>query len=396
MASDSQDKTLPASPRKLAKAREDGQVARSRDLGHLLVVAGGGALLVALAPQALGWMRDLLASGLRFNADVLTSTKSMGEHLSALSLRWMLSVVPLGAVIALAAVLGSVAVGGWNWTWKPIMPNFGKLNPLTGVMRLFSKQQVVEAFKASGLALVLGGIATLYLKSHIEDFNSMLGMAVPTALPHMGNIILNGLLLLILVLAVFAAVDAPLQRFMMAQRLRMSPAEAKQEHKETEGNGEIKAKLKSRMRAMANKRMLAAVPKADLVVMNPTHYAVALKYDENSMGAPRVVAKGADLMAMRIRDAANGAEVPVLQAPVLARALYAHSEVDGEVPAALFAAVAQVLAYVYQLRAALAGQGKAPAALPTLNVPSELDPHNDPKFMAQRMSQRMSQESTAE
>ena len=383
MASDSQDKTLPASPRKLAKAREDGQVARSRDLGHLLVVAGGGALLMVLAPQALGWMRDLLASGLRFNADVLSSTKSMGEHLSALSLRWMLSVVPLGAVIALAAVLGSVAVGGWNWTWKPIMPNFGKLNPLTGVMRLFSKQQVVEAFKASGLALVLGGIATLYLKSHMDDFNSMLGMAVPTALPHMGHIILKGLLLLILVLAVFAAVDAPLQRFMMAKRLRMSPAEAKQEHKETEGNGEIKAKLKSRMRAMANKRMLAAVPKADLVVMNPTHYAVALKYDENSMGAPRVVAKGADLMAMRIRDAANGAEVPVLEAPVLARALYAHSEVDREVPAALFAAVAQVLAYVYQLRAALAGQGKAPAALPALNVPSELDPHNDPKHMNQ-------------
>jgi flagellar biosynthesis protein FlhB len=383
MASDSQDKTLPASPRKLAKAREDGQVARSRDLGHLLVVAGGGALLVALAPQALGWMRDLLASGLRFNADVLTSTKSMGEHLSALSLRWMLSVVPLGALIALAAILGSVAVGGWNWTWKPLSPKFEKLNPLTGVMRLFSKQQVVEAFKASGLALVLGLIATLYLKSHIDDFNSMLGMAVPTALPHMGQIILNGLLLLILVLAVFAAVDAPLQRFMMSQRLRMSPAEAKQEHKETEGNGEIKAKLKSQMRAMANKRMLAAVPQADLVVMNPTHYAVALKYDENSMGAPRVVAKGADLMAMRIRDAANGAEVPVLQAPVLARALYAHSEVDREVPAALFAAVAQVLAYVYQLRAALAGQGKAPTALPTLNVPSELDPHNDPKYMTQ-------------
>jgi flagellar biosynthesis protein FlhB len=382
MASDSQDKTLPASPRKLAKAREDGQVARSRDLGHFLVVAGGGALLVALAPQALGWMRDVLASGLRFNADVLTSTKSMGEHLSALSLRWMLSVVPLGTLIALAAVLGSVAVGGWNWTWKPLSPKFEKLNPLTGVMRLFAKQQMVEALKASGLALVLGAIAALYLKSHMDDFNSMLGMAVPTALPHMGQIILNGLLLLILVLAVFAAVDAPLQKFMMAQRLRMSPAEAKQEHKETEGNGEIKAKLKLQMRAMANKRMLSAVPTADLVVMNPTHYAVALKYDENSMGAPRVVAKGADLMAMRIRDAANGAEVPVLEAPVLARALYAHSEVDREVPAALFAAVAQVLAYVYQLRAALAGQGKAPAALPTLNVPSELDPHNDPKHLA--------------
>lgn len=383
MASDSQDKTLPASTRKLAKAREDGQVARSRDLGHLLVVAGGGALLVALAPQALDWLRDLLSSGLRFNADVLTGTRSMGEHLSALSMRWMLSVVPLGALIALAAVLGNVAVGGWNWTWKPLLPKFEKLNPLTGVMRLLSKQQMVEAFKASGLALVLGLIAAFYLKAHMDDFNSMLGMSVAAALPHMGRIILNGLLLLILVLAVFAAVDAPLQRFMLAQRLRMSPAEAKQEQKENEGNGEIKAKLKSRMRAMANKRMLAAVPKADLVVMNPTHYAVALKYDENSMGAPRVVAKGADLMAMRIRDAANGAEVPVLQAPALARALYAHSEVDREVPAALFAAVAQVLAYVYQLRAALAGQGNAPAALPTLNVPSELDPHNDPKYNTQ-------------
>ena len=310
----------------------------------------------------------------------------MGEQLSALSTLWMWSVVPLGALIAVAAILGSVAVGGWNWTWKPIMPNFGKLNPLTGVMRLFSKQQMVEAFKASGLALVLGAIAALYLKSHIEDFNSMLGMSVPTALPHMGSIVLNGLLLLILVLAVFAAVDAPLQKFMMSQRLRMSPDEAKQEHKETEGNGEIKAKLKSQMRAMANKRMLAAVPKADLVVMNPTHYAVALKYDEASMGAPRVVAKGADLMAMRIRDAANGAEVPVLQAPALARALYAHAELDREVPAALFAAVAQVLAYVYQLRAALAGQGAAPAALPTLNVPSELDPHNDSEFLATSMT----------
>ena len=381
MAADSQDKTLPASPRKLAKAREDGQVARSRDLSHLLVVAGGGALLVALAPQAMHWLRDLLASGLRFNADVLTGTKSMSEHLGALSLLWMWSVVPLGALIALAAILGNLAVGGWNWTWKPLMPNFGKLNPLTGVMRLFSKQQITDALKASALALVLGGIAALYLKSHIDEFNALLGMAMPAALPQMGQIVLNGLLLLILVLAVFAAVDAPLQRFMMAQRLRMSPAEAKQEHKETEGNGEIKAKLKSRMRAMANKRMLAAVPNADLVVMNPTHYAVALKYDENSMGAPRVVAKGADLMAMRIRDAANGAEVPVLQAPVLARALYAHAELDREVPAALFAAVAQVLAYVYQLRAALAGQGAAPLALPALNVPTELDPHNAPGFI---------------
>jgi len=154
----------------------------------------------------------------------------------------------------------------------------------------------------------------------------------------------------------------------------MSHREAKQENKELEGNTEVKSKVKALMRERANRRMIAAVPCADLVVMNPTHYAVALKYDEATMAAPRVLAKGADLLAMRIRDAANDHKVPVLQAPVLARALYAHAEIDREVPAALFAAVAQVLAYVYQLRAAMTGAAPMPGELPALDVPLELDP----------------------
>jgi flagellar biosynthetic protein FlhB len=156
----------------------------------------------------------------------------------------------------------------------------------------------------------------------------------------------------------------------------MSAAELKQEQRELEGNVEVKAKVRARMREMTKRRMLAAVPKADLVVMNPTHYAVALRYDDTTMAAPRVVAKGADFLAMKIRDVAKESKVPVLQAPVLARALYAHAELDREIPAALFAAVAQVLAYVYQLRAALAGRGAMPGDLPMLQVPSELDPHN--------------------
>ena len=174
------------------------------------------------------------------------------------------------------------------------------------------------------------------------------------------QLVLGGLVLLLLALAVFAAVDVPLQRHLQLKRLKMSHQEVKQEHKELEGNPEVKAKIKARMREMAKRRMLAAVPQADLVVMNPTHYAVALKYDDATMAAPRVVAKGADLLAMRIRDLARDAKVPVLQAPPLARALYAHAEIDREVPAALFAAVAQVLAYVYQLRAALAGKAPMP------------------------------------
>ena len=375
-AQDSQDKTLPASERKLTKAREDGQVARSRDLSHFAVVAGGGAVLVATAPLALGWLRDLLAGALRFDAGVLQGTGSMLQQLGGLTAKSMLGVVPFGLMTAGVAVLGGVALGGWNWTLKPLMPTFGKLNPLTGVTRLFSKQQLIDALKACGLALLLGTIGAFYLKAHVDDFSQLLGMSLPTALPHLGQTILGGLMLMVLVLALFAAVDAPLQRYLLGQRLRMSHQEQKQEIKESDGNVEIKSKIKARMREMANRRMLSAVPKADLVVMNPTHYAVALKYDETSMGAPRVVAKGADLMALRIRDSATGAKVPVLQAPVLARALYAHAEVDREIPAALFAAVAQVLAYVYQLRAAMANRNVAAPALPELNVPAELDPNH--------------------
>jgi flagellar biosynthetic protein FlhB len=168
--------------------------------------------------------------------------------------------------------------------------------------------------------------------------------------------------LILLALAVFASVDVPLQKRLHGERLKMSHQELKQEQKELDGNAEVKGKVRARMREMTKRRMMTAVPKADLVVMNPTHYAVALKYDDKTMGAPRVVAKGADLLALRIRDLAQGASVPVLEAPVLARALYAHAELDREIPAALFAAVAQVLAYVYQLRAALRGRSRCRAS----------------------------------
>jgi flagellar biosynthetic protein FlhB len=274
------------------------------------------------------------------------------------------------------AIAGGVLIGGWNWTLKPLMPKFDAMNPITGLPRMFSKRQLIDTAKACVLALVLGTIGALYLSSHIQDFGGVIGMPLPAALSQVGSTLLGGLMLLLLALALFAAVDAPLQRWMHADKLKMSHAEAKQEHKELEGNSEVKAKMKVRMREMSRRRMLSAVPKADLVVMNPTHYAVALKYDDSKMAAPKVVAKGADLLALAIRDSAKASKVPVLQAPVLARALYAHAELDREVPAALFAAVAQVLAYVYQLRAALTGDSPMPGELPELSVPAELDPHN--------------------
>jgi flagellar biosynthetic protein FlhB len=232
--------------------------------------------------------------------------------------------------------------------------------------------------KASALALILGAIGAFYLRGHVDAFTGVLAMPLPAAIGAASQLLLGGLGLLLLALAAFALVDVPLQRHLHAERLKMSHQELKQEHKELEGNAEVKGKVRARMREMTKRRMMAAVPKADLVVMNPTHYAVALKYDEGSMAAPRVVAKGADLLALKIRDTAQGAKVPVLQAPVLARALYAHAELDREIPAALFAAVAQVLAYVYQLRAALRQGGALPGELPAIDVPVELDPHHRP------------------
>ena len=371
-----QDRNLPASQRRLEKAREEGQVPRSRDLGHFGAVAAAAALLWVGAPRLTAALQTQLTQGLRFDHKMLVEPSLMGERLVELGALGLAVLIPLGAVMVLVAMLCGVASGGWNWSPKAITPKFDKLNPFAGLGRLVSKQQFIEALKGSALALLLLGLGAWYLQAHVAELAGVWAMPLPTALAQSAHTMGVGLGFMVLALAAFAMVDVPLQQHLHAQRLKMSHQELKQEHKELEGNQEIKAKLRARMREMTKRRMLAAVPKADLVVMNPTHYAVALKYDDTSMGAPRVVAKGADLLAMRIRDVAQGAKVPVLQAPVLARALYAHAELDREIPAALFSAVAQVLAYVYQLRAAMAGAAPMPAEMPELVVPVELDPHH--------------------
>jgi flagellar biosynthetic protein FlhB len=373
---DAQDRNLPATPRKIQKAREEGQVARSRDLGHLAAGAAGAALVMALAPEFIGLNRDLLTQGLRFGAPDVVDPARMVERLGAAGYVFLLVVVPAGGLLMAAGVLAAVLLGGWNWTLKPLAPKFEKLDPIAGIGRLFSKFQLTETLKACLLVLVLGSIGAFFLRWHLDAFASLLGLSLPAALGEAGRLTILGLGLLLLAIGAFALVDVPLQRKMHADQLKMSWQELKQEFKEMEGSPEVKGRLKQRMREVANRRMLAAVPTADLIVMNPTHFAVALKYDEGTMAAPTVVAKGADLMAFRIRDAAVDARVPVLRVPVLARALYAHAEIDREIPAALFAAVAQVLAYLYQLRAAMAGRGPAPGELPEPPVPAELDPQN--------------------
>ena len=374
-ASSAQDRNLPASARKLEKARAEGQVVRSRDLSHFAAIAGGGAALALAAPTAASWLRDALARALSFDGAHALRADAMATATAGWTQALLWAVVPFGLAMAALAVAAALAAGGWTWTMKPIAPRFSVLDPLAGIGRVFSRRQAVDAAKASVLALVLGTIGGFWLAGHVRDLVGVRALPLPAAIGEASATLAAGMTLVLLALGAFAAIDVPLQKRMFAERMKMSHQELKQEQKELDGNAEVKGKVRARMREMTRRRMMAAVPKADLVVMNPTHYAVALKYDDQTMTAPRVVAKGRDLIALRIRDLAEEASVPVLETPVLARALYAHAELDREIPTALFAAVAQVLAYVYQLRAAMRGQVPMPGALPTIDVPAGLDPH---------------------
>jgi len=374
---DAQDRNLPASARKIQRSREEGQLPRSRDLAHFAMMTAGGAVLAVGGAGIVDKLKSMLDGALRFDAALLARQDVMTLRLGELSLQFVALVLPISLFLLFVAVASNLALGGWNWTTKPLQPKFSHLNPISGFGRLFSGQGLGQAMKAVLLALVLGVVGAMILKDRLAAYVSIMSVPLPSALAFAGRQLMGGLMLLGITLALFAAIDVPLQRQLYLRRIRMTREEAKQEMKEMEGNMEMKARMRAKMREMTKRRMLAAVPTADLVVMNPTHYAVALKYDDASMAAPKVVAKGADLLALKIRDLAKDSKVPVLQSPVLARALYAHAEVDREIPAALFGAVAQVLAYIYQLRAAMAGSGQTPEA-PTPNVPPELDPHNKP------------------
>lgn len=376
---DAQDRNLPASAKKIQRSRAEGQLPRSRDLPHFAMMVAGGAVLAVGGPGIADSMQQMLKESLHFDAQMLAQSGFMAQRLTDLTLRFLAVMAPIFGLLIAVGIASNIASGGWNWTMTPLAPKFSHLNPLTGVGRLFSGQGLGQALKAVALALVLGIIGAMVLKDRLAAYVGIMTVPLPAALAYAGQQLMGGLTLLGVALAVFAAIDVPLQRTLYMRRIRMTREEAKQEHKELEGNAEIKGKMRARMREMAKRRMLAAVPTADLVVMNPTHYAVALKYDEGGMAAPKVIAKGADLLAMKIKELATEAKVPVLQSPVLARALFAHAEVDREIPAALFAAVAQVLAYVYQLKAAMKSHTARPT-MPNPPVPPELDPHNTPGY----------------
>ena len=376
--SSSQDKQLPATERKLQKARSDGQAARSRDLSHLAILGVGALGLLALAPWFVEYLQRALRQQLVFDAATVQATGTMLQRLQTIAGVGVLASLAFALLTSGAVLLAAVGAGGWIYSLKPITPQFNRLNPLSGFANLFSKQQLTNVSKMVLMATILSFVAWRYMSDSVEKMAQLVLQPSPLSLGHAGQWVVSGVALLLLVVFVVAVIDVPLQAF-FKQRLKMSHEEVKQEHKESDGNPQLKGKQRQRAREIADRASITAVPKADFVVMNPTHYAVALKYDEASMGAPQVIAKGTDLLAFRIRELAQQHSVPVLQSPMLARALYAHAELEQPIPAQLYTAVAQVLAYVYRLKAALRGEGRMPDAQPDPYVPPELDPHHQPR-----------------
>lgn len=374
MDSSSQDKNLPATPQRLKRAREDGQVARSKELTHIAVLGGGLAALFVLAPLGFGRLRDAFAQQLRFDNATVRTPELMQQRLIEGAGSGLMLVLPLGLLISALVVLAIVASGGYALSTKPIEPKLSHLDPLAGIKRLFSRQQLVETAKLVVIMAVLLLVAGQFVASHAEAFATLLMRPLEAGIGQLSQWLMLGIGALMLVVGVVAAIDVPVQRALHKHRLRMSHDEIKREHKEAEGDPHVKGKRRQRQRELAQRNSIRAVPKADLVVMNPTHYAVALRYDEATMAAPRVIAKGTDLVALKIKEVAKANRVPVLESPMLARALYANAEIDQEIPGALYTAVAQVLAWVYQLRAALRGEGVMPPD-PQPQVPPELDPH---------------------
>jgi flagellar biosynthetic protein FlhB len=288
----------------------------------------------------------------------------------------MIACLPLAGLIMLVALASPVLVGGWLFSTKAFAPKFSKLNPIAGIGRMFSTNSLMELAKAVIKATMVGWIAYLVVMSQKD---AVVGLAVEPLVPgtaHMLEMIAMAFLFIVGGLGVVAAIDGPYQMWSYAKKLKMTRQEMIQESKESDGNPQIKAKIRQLQREMAQRRMMSDVPTADVIVTNPTHYAVALKYADGQRGAPRVVAKGADEVAAKIRELGREHKVALLEAPALARALHKHTEIGDEIPEALYSAVAEVLAYVFQLRAWDKGTGKHPDRPTKLAVPAELDPLN--------------------
>jgi flagellar biosynthetic protein FlhB len=368
-----QDKTEDPTDKRKSDSREKGEVARSKELNTLaIMLAGAGALLIfggALAQD----MMEVMRINFSLSREVILDQRSMGTFLLHSGQIALVAIQPVMITLLLAALIGPISLGGWLFAAGSMAPKFSRMNPGPGIKRMFSTKALVELLKALAKFFIVLFVALAVLSSDIDDLLRIAHEPLDQAITHSLQVVGWSTLWMACGLILIAAVDVPVQLWESHKKLLMTKQEVRDEHKDQEGRPEVKQRIRQLQREMSQRRMMAAIPSADVVITNPTHYAVALKYDPDKGGAPTLIAKGSDFLALKIREIAVANEVLLLESPALARSIYYSTELDQEIPGGLYLAVAQVLAYVYQIRQHRAGKGKRPDPLKDdLPIPPDL------------------------
>jgi flagellar biosynthesis protein FlhB len=367
---DDRERTESPTQKRLDDARAKGQVPRSRDLNAATVVMAGGLGLWSLGSLMAGRLLALMRDGLSLDHFEVLDSSRMLARFGHIALQGGLAAAPLLALMLVAAVLAPLSIGGWTFSSEALVPNFERLNPITGFARVFSLRGLIELGKALARVVLVVLIAVIVLRTQFNSYAALDVEPTPAAIAHALTLCGAALIALSAALVVIALIDVPLTLWQFNKAMRMSRQEIREENKENEGSPEIKSRVRRLQQLMARKRMMQEVPKADVVITNPTHYAVALRYDEARMRAPVVVAKGRDLIAQHIRELAIKHKVAIVEAPPLARALHTLCELGDPIPTRLYAAVAKVLTYVYQLRTARRSGRPLPTP-PSVEVPEK-------------------------
>lgn len=372
MAEDSgQDKTEEPTAKRLADARKKGQVPRSKELDTFVSLITSAVLFIFMGGYIAHGLTEIMVQQFRLSREDIFDPVSPVSHFSRDVFDALFLIMPIGLILVVAALLTPMMMGGWNFSSEAIQPKLSKFNPIKGLKKIFGVQGIVELIKAIIKVVLIFVVAWILFDIYRNDLMQLNNLEVDKAIYRIADIITFSLLMMSATLLLVVMIDVPYQLWNNKRQLKMTKQEVKDENKESEGSPEVKGRIRRAQMEIAQRRMMEEVPKADVIVTNPSHFAVALKYDQNGSGAPILVAKGTDLIAAQIRNVAVGVDVPLVAAPPLARALYYSTELNEEIPQGLFLAVAQILAYVFQLKAATENGWDKPYPPTDLQVPDE-------------------------
>lgn len=361
---DGTEKTEDPSDKKLREAREKGQVPRSRELSTLLMTLSAAVFLYFFGHYMVTQFEEIMTKGFQLDRAHAYDLGMLTNRILGMMVESIYMSLPFLLLMLLVAIGSPMLLGGWNFSSQAMAPKLNKLNPISGIKRMFSMNALMELVKALLKFLLIASVATYFLWHTYQEVVSIGLEPMKIAMAHSAKLVLEAFIFVSLSLIVIAAIDVPFQMYQHINQLKMTKQEVKDEFKQQEGNPEVKGRIRQLQREMSQQRMMQKVPEADVVITNPTHFAVALKYDADGMQEPIVLAMGSDFMAAQIRTIATDNNIPLVEAPPLARALYYNAEVDRPIPYELFRAVAAVLAYVYQLR-----DGRVPQELDFENLP---------------------------